>query len=93
MIRFIIPACFIFFFSNCTSDEKQNIIDVKSVKTEAGLISGKTTEDGSVKVFQGVPYAEPPVGDLRWKAPLPLKTWKGIRKCTKFSASAMHRSL
>jgi len=45
--------------------------DITAVSTEAGLVSGKTNTDGTVSIFMGVPYAAPPVGDLRWKAPQP----------------------
>ncbi|HYG19283.1 MAG TPA: carboxylesterase family protein [Ohtaekwangia sp.] len=60
---------------------------LKIVRTEAGLISGK--QAGSVSVFKGVPFAAPPVGNLRWKAPQPVKSWEGIRACTTFAASPM----
>jgi len=64
-------------------------IDINSVKVESGLISGKTGEDGTVLIFMGVPFAAPPVVDLRWKAPRPPLKWEGIRKCVKPPASAM----
>jgi para-nitrobenzyl esterase len=69
--------------------EKGKLIEVSSVKTNAGLISGKTTDDQIVKVFMGIPFAAPPVGDLRWKNPQPVKPWDGIRACTAPPASAM----
>jgi para-nitrobenzyl esterase len=65
------------------------IINVDSVRTEAGKVSGKGTGDASVKVFMGVPFAAPPVGDLRWKAPQPVVTWEGVRECVIPPASAM----
>ena len=55
------------------------------VKVEEGLLQG-ILEDG-VTVYKGVPYAAPPVGDLRWRAPQPPKPWDGIRKADKFSAN------
>jgi para-nitrobenzyl esterase len=59
------------------------------VKTNAGLISGTTGASGEIHIFKGVPYAAPPVGNLRWKAPQPVQSWGGIKKCDRFSASAM----
>jgi len=59
----------------------------KTVKTDAGNISGTTNSDGSVQIFKGIPFAAPPVGDLRWKAPQPVKPWAGVKQCTKFSKS------
>ncbi len=57
------------------------------VKVEGGLLQG-TLKDG-VTVYKGVPYAAPPVGELRWRAPQPPVQWKGTRKADKFSANPM----
>lgn len=58
------------------------------VKTDAGLVMGSTAMSGVVS-FKGVPFAAPPVGDLRWKAPQPVKHWAGIKKCYAFGPSPM----
>jgi para-nitrobenzyl esterase len=55
-----------------------------TVKTEQGKVRGKTINDGKVQAFLGLPYAAPPVGDLRWRAPQPPLTWKGERDATSF---------
>jgi para-nitrobenzyl esterase len=60
--------------------------DSLTVKTEQGKATGKTINEGKVKAFLGLPYAAPPVGDLRWKAPDPPAKWKGERDATKFGA-------
>jgi para-nitrobenzyl esterase len=60
--------------------------DALTVKTEQGKIHGKTINDGKVKAFLGLPYAAPPVGGLRWKAPQPPLPWKGERDATRFGA-------
>lgn len=60
--------------------------DSLKVKTEQGEVSGKTINSGKVRAFLGLPYAAPPVGDLRWKAPQPPATWTGERDATKFGA-------
>jgi len=60
--------------------------DSLTVKTEQGKVHGKTINDGKVKAFLGLPYAAPPVGDLRWKAPAPAAKWKGERDASKFGA-------
>jgi carboxylesterase type B len=52
------------------------------VRTDAGLISG--TQDAGVQSFRGVPYAKPPVGDLRWQPPQPAQSWHGVRAATAF---------
>jgi len=60
--------------------------DQLTVKTEQGKAHGKTINDGKVKAFLGLPYAAPPVGDLRWKAPEAPVKWKGDRDATRFGA-------
>ncbi len=57
------------------------------IKTENGLVSGY--KNGEISIFKGIPFAQPPVGELRWKAPQPVKNWTGILKCNRFSASPM----
>jgi len=59
------------------------------VRTDAGEVEGKTTSDGKVQEFLGIPFAAPPVGDLRWKEPQPVKPWKGVRQATEFGARCM----
>jgi para-nitrobenzyl esterase len=54
------------------------------VKTDLGVVEGKTR--GGINEFLGIPYAAPPVGDLRWKPPAPAEKWTGVRKATKFGA-------
>jgi para-nitrobenzyl esterase len=54
------------------------------VKTDDGRVHGKLINNGAVRAFQGIPYAAPPVGDLRWKAPQPAKAWKGDLDATKY---------
>jgi para-nitrobenzyl esterase len=80
---------FIVFALACTSGQQGKTIDVNSVPTKAGLISGKTTDDQAVKIFIGIPFAAPPVGELRWKAPQPVASWAGVRACVTPPASAM----
>ncbi len=55
-----------------------------TVKTANGLVSGYKSED--VSIFKGVPFAAPPLGELRWKAPQPVADWKGVRRCVTFAA-------
>ncbi|MEY3412454.1 MAG: hypothetical protein RIQ70_1142 [Bacteroidota bacterium] len=57
------------------------------IKTANGSLEGVTNADKSIRIFKGIPFASPPIGDLRWKAPQAPKNWTGIRKCTEFSAS------
>ncbi len=59
----------------------------RPVKTESGLVAGVSSSDGQVQVFKGIPYAAPPVGNLRWRAPEPAPPWKGVREATEFGAA------
>ena len=57
------------------------------VKVEQGTLQG-TFEDG-LSVYKGIPFAEPPVGDLRWRAPQPAAKWEGVRQAVKFAPAPM----
>ena len=57
------------------------------VKTRLGIVEGK--DDGKVKAFLGIPYAAPPLGDLRWTAPVPVAKWAGVKKATEFGSHCM----
>jgi para-nitrobenzyl esterase len=57
------------------------------VQTPAGAIRGET--DGRVHVFKGLPYALPPIGAARWKRPVEMPKWSGVRDATRFGASCI----
>ena len=63
-----------------------------TVPVAGGRISGTTTRDGAVRIFRGIPFAAPPVGDLRWKAPQPVLPWSDVRQCDQFGPSPMQGS-
>jgi len=56
----------------------------RPIQTESGLVTG-VIGDAGVTVFKGIPYAEPPVGSLRWTAPRSPHSWEGVRKAEHFS--------
>ncbi len=56
------------------------------VHTEQGAVEGMALPSGLL-AFKGIPYAAPPVGDLRWRAPQPAAAWEGSRDATSFSSS------
>jgi para-nitrobenzyl esterase len=60
-----------------------------TIRVEQGVLSGAPGSDPSVMVFKGVPFAAPPVGELRWRAPRTPATWEGIRKADEFSPNCM----
>jgi len=62
---------------------------LQPVKTESGLLAGMPSADGSVVAYKGLPFAAPPVGNLRWRAPKPAAPWQGVRQASQFSASCI----
>ncbi|GAB3014760.1 carboxylesterase/lipase family protein [Spirosoma pulveris] len=58
-----------------------------AVKVTGGLVSGTVNKSGDIHIFRGIPFAAPPVGDRRWKAPQPVIPWSGVRKCDAFGPS------
>lgn len=62
------------------------------VVTESGALEG-TLETSGISVFRGVPFAAPPVGELRWKAPQPVKRWQGVRSAKHFGNRSMQPAL
>ena len=59
------------------------------VTTEAGVVAGSKMEGSGVVAFKGIPYAAPPVGELRWRAPQRAAAWQGVRAAAEFGASCM----
>jgi para-nitrobenzyl esterase len=57
-----------------------------TVRIAAGLLAGtRAAGDPDVRVFRGIPFAAPPVGELRWRPPEPAATWSGVREAVEFS--------
>lgn len=52
--------------------------------TQSGKVAGVPGRSSDVTVFRGIPYAAPPVGDLRWRAPQPPARWEGVRLADRF---------
>ncbi|MCC3153390.1 carboxylesterase family protein [Hymenobacter sp. BT770] len=70
-------------FARGESAEPMGIVEVAGGKLSAEVISG------GIRAFKGVPYAAPPVGELRWRAPQPAYSWKHVRPATRFGPRAM----
>jgi para-nitrobenzyl esterase len=76
-LTFLVAAIVVFAASSCTTRQPGQ------VKVEGGWIQG-TVED-NLMVFKGIPFAAPPVGELRWRAPQPVEKWDSIRQTTAFA--------
>ncbi|HZV56984.1 MAG TPA: carboxylesterase family protein [Sphingobium sp.] len=59
------------------------------VKTVNGLVQGVAGKQAGITAFKGIPFAAPPVGELRWKAPQPAANWSGVRDGGKYSKACM----
>ena len=62
-------------------------VDVSLVETEYGFLRGVVSEDEAYVSFKGVPFAAPPVGDLRWAPPEPPVAWEGERAADAFGSA------
>jgi len=62
------------------------------IKVAQGIVEGSVLASG-VQSFKGIPFAQPPVGNLRWTAPQEPKSWTGIRKATTFGPNAMQKAV
>lgn len=71
--------------SSCS--EKKGEAVTLQVKTQYGVLEG--FEEDGVKKFLGVPFAQAPVGELRWKAPQPVQAWEGVREAKQFGDDPM----
>lgn len=82
-----VKISFIFLLLLCVfcSPKPELLDELPVVKTSSGFVQG-AIHDG-VQIFKGVPFAEPPVGDLRWKAPVSKRSWTDTLRCTRFGAS------
>jgi len=59
------------------------------VKTSSGIVEGVKAASPGVRAFRGIPFAAPPIGELRWKAPQPVRPWKGVLKASEFGPRCM----
>jgi para-nitrobenzyl esterase len=85
MRKYLQTATFlaVLFYAFNSSLFSQTATSPTLVKVEGGLVEG-TIEDG-ITIYRGIPFAAPPVGDLRWRPPQPLKKWEGVLKGNKFA--------
>ncbi len=88
VVAFLLASC------ASTKDLVSPVASKKPLQTEAvyvtgGAIMGVESDDGLVEIFAGVPFAAPPVGDLRWKEPQDVVPWNGIYNADHFAPMAM----
>ena len=71
-----------------TSSQSTNAFAVQ-VKIDNGIIEGNYNTHSGIQTYFGVPFAKPPVGNLRWKAPQPLDKWNGVKQTKNFGPRPM----
>ncbi|MBS1872869.1 MAG: carboxylesterase family protein [Acidobacteria bacterium] len=69
------------------------LVAAERVKLANGVLEGVRSPETGIRMFKGVPFAQPPVGDLRWKAPQPPEKWTGVRAADKFGPRCMQQAL
>ena len=62
------------------------------VKTANGIVESTVAPKDGVRTFKGIPFGQPPVGDLRWREPQPVKNWTGTRSADQFGPRCMQRT-
>ena len=62
------------------------------VKTANGVVETTVAAKDGVLSFKGIPFGQPPVGDLRWREPQPVKDWTGVRNADQFGPRCMQRT-
>jgi len=63
------------------------------VQIDSGMIEGKAAAEPGVQAFEGIPFAAPPLGTLRWREPQPVTPWSGVLKTTHFGPRPMQGSI
>ena len=80
------------FFSNAQHSVNPNGFPVQ-VTTANGIIEGEFDIKTNIQSFKGIPFAQPPVGNLRWKAPQPVTNWTGVKQTKKFGPRAVQSNI
>ena len=83
MKKLIVTIAAILTRAACTTSNRTPVLTV-----EGGRIQGVPADIKGVTVYRGIPFAAPPVGENRWKAPQPVIPWDGVRVCDKFGHPA-----
>lgn len=89
-------VCFLVFVLDITRANQADTTPSPTVQTEAGAVVGKieTLPLGKIAYeYLGIPYAEPPVGDLRFAAPVPSKPWSDVRDATSYGKACPRPSM
>jgi para-nitrobenzyl esterase len=84
-LKWIVFFILLFGVHNMQAQELRHV----QAHTAYGIVEGVVSADNKVRTFKGIPYAAPPVGALRWKAPQPVQPWAGVLKTIEYPKRAM----
>lgn len=92
LVRRALVPCLLLVLTSCAErvppmPESSPAVHSPIVKTPAGAIQGR--DEGPLRVFKGIPYAAPPVGPARWRPPVPMPTWPGVRDAAEFGPACI----
>ena len=79
----LIPLIFV----SCSTQSVESVPITSQIEVTGGIIEGDI--QGGVASFKGIPFAAPPVGELRWKAPQPIIPWQGVKDASGFAPGPM----
>lgn len=88
MKKNLFPLFLVFMANTSIFGQDTNAFSVQA-KVENGIIEGNYNTQDGIQTYFGVPFAKPPVGELRWKAPQPLDNWEGIKQTKTFGPRPM----
>jgi para-nitrobenzyl esterase len=83
--RKLVPALCLLALAVSTGWTQKSELASPAVTVTGGKVLGKFWEDGRGATFRGIPYAQPPVGELRWHEPMPVRPWSGVRQAFEFA--------
>ncbi|WP_338039270.1 carboxylesterase family protein [Maribacter litopenaei] len=83
MQKHILSLFVVFASINSLMAQETNSFPVQ-VSIENGIIEGNYDTHSGIQRYFGIPFAQPPVGDLRWKAPQPVQNWEGVKETKAF---------
>ena len=84
-----IACTMLLFLLTCSAMAQDNYSFAVQTTTQNGIIEGNFDTRSGIQKYFGVPFAKPPVGNLRWKAPQPLDNWTGIKETKRFGPRPM----
>lgn len=93
--RFVALLVLILFTIACdSSSQKPEVSEAPPLSTTVEVTGGtiEGVEQDGILIYKGIPFAAPPVGDLRWKAPVPVPPWTGVKKADAFCDACMQPS-